>query len=158
MASMNDDTSDTPQMSNGSIVQLGHFSALQRAVLALNSTFLVLATVAVVMRFWSRSIKGLSLVVNDVVAVVALVGCFQQSFCTHKITIVTQIFLYGFFALMVYGRLIDVPSRILTDHVAGLCVGIGRQIVQLQDPRLQLPQIYKVCADETLFAASEVRG
>ena len=56
-----------------SIVQTGRYTELQNVVFGLNTVFLVLAMIAIGLRVWSRRLKRMRLMMNDIVASVSLV-------------------------------------------------------------------------------------
>ena len=70
----NTDSAAGGRPEHSGIIQSGSYSSQQKELLGVESLFLFLAIVAVTLRFWSRRIKGVRIVANDVVALVALVS------------------------------------------------------------------------------------
>ena len=70
---------------NTGVSQLGNYSSLQNTVIGINTILLVLAILAIALRFWSRHIKGVRFMINDLFASLAL------------------LVLLGFFVSMMYG-------------------------------------------------------
>lgn len=87
----------------GGVVQLGNFTGLQAATFGVTSTLLFLTIGSVVLRFWSRRIKKIRIMANDIFAAAALVSFAVAQALSQLLTLCS-------FPCLVSSRLLSMVS------------------------------------------------